>query len=254
MAEIIRRIDVNDGQIRLFDDFVVDRARGCLLHAGRPVHLRPQAFTALEDLAASRGRLVTKGQLTTEVWNGRAVTDDSLVQCIGDIRRALGDEKGHRLRTVRGRGYILELEGTETRAAATPGAVATQPTTPRLRIGVVFATAAVFAATMAMLVWMFPSKAEVPVDTSSFVKLTSSSAIELRPSLSPDGRWLMFDALTAPEFDDDSQIYLQPVSGGSPFCLTCGRVGGYPWRVLPQGRSDCLCDGRAGRGHRGRRA
>ena len=169
---------------------------------------------------------MTKGQLTTEVWNGRAVTDDSLVQCIGDIRRALGDEKGHRLRTVRGRGYILELEGTETNAAVAPGAVATQPTTPQLRIGVVFAAAAAFAATMAVLVWMLVWKGEAPVDASSFLKLTSSSAIELRPSLSPDGRWLMFDALTAPEFDDDSQIYLQPVSGGAPVCVTCGTVGG----------------------------
>ena len=41
------------------------------------------------------------------VWPGIAVTDDSLVQAIGDIRRAIGDEARAVVRTVPRRGYRL---------------------------------------------------------------------------------------------------------------------------------------------------
>ena len=41
------------------------------------------------------------------VWGDVAVTDDSLVQCLMEIRRALGD--GHDLvKTIRGRGYLFD--------------------------------------------------------------------------------------------------------------------------------------------------
>ena len=58
--------------------------------AGRPVALRRQCFAVLRQLSSPAGHLVTKEELTAAVWPGIAVTDDSLVQCIGDIRRAGG--------------------------------------------------------------------------------------------------------------------------------------------------------------------
>ncbi|MDM0029016.1 winged helix-turn-helix domain-containing protein [Variovorax saccharolyticus] len=88
--------------------FVVDLAQQALLDAaGRPVELRPQAFQVLRHLAQSAGRLVTKDELMAAVWPGGVVTDDSLVQAIGDVRRAIGDT-GHRMvKTVPRRGYLL---------------------------------------------------------------------------------------------------------------------------------------------------
>ena len=58
-------------------------------------------------LAARRGETVDKDALHAAVWGDVAVTDDSLVQCIGDIRRALGPARGA-LRTVPREGYRLE--------------------------------------------------------------------------------------------------------------------------------------------------
>ena len=83
---------MGDERLHLFEDYELDRLRGCLLRAGRPVHLRPQAYKALKYLAENAGRLVTKDQLIAEIWEGRAVTDDSLVQCLRDVRQALGEE------------------------------------------------------------------------------------------------------------------------------------------------------------------
>ncbi len=101
---------MGDETVHLFGEYVLDMARGCLLRAGRPVHLRPQAYRMLKYLADNRGRLVSKDQLIEEVWEGRAVTDDSLVQCLRDVRHALGEGAGQHLRNERGRGYIFDPE------------------------------------------------------------------------------------------------------------------------------------------------
>jgi TolB-like protein/DNA-binding winged helix-turn-helix (wHTH) protein/tetratricopeptide (TPR) repeat protein len=89
-------------------DFVLDLGREALLDAhGQGVELRPQAYQVLRYLALNAGRLVTKDELMASVWPGSVVTDDSLVQAIGDVRRALG-EPGHGLvKTVPRRGYML---------------------------------------------------------------------------------------------------------------------------------------------------
>ncbi|RWP73154.1 MAG: tetratricopeptide repeat protein [Mesorhizobium sp.] len=44
------------------------------------------------------------------VWGNIAVTDDSLVQCVIEIRKALGDERHEIVRTLPKRGYVLEAE------------------------------------------------------------------------------------------------------------------------------------------------
>ena len=53
------------------------------------------------------GRPVSKEELFHEVWPGISVTDDSLVQCVRDIREVLEDS-GHRIvKTVPRRGYLF---------------------------------------------------------------------------------------------------------------------------------------------------
>ena len=41
------------------------------------------------------------------IWPDAAVTDDSLVQCLVEIRRALGDDQAW-VHTARGRGYRFD--------------------------------------------------------------------------------------------------------------------------------------------------
>ena len=75
---------------------------------GVEVRPRPQAFAVLRHLALNAGRIVGKDELVGAVWPGIAVTDDSLVQCVAEIRRAFG-AAGHAIvRTLPKRGYLLE--------------------------------------------------------------------------------------------------------------------------------------------------
>jgi TolB-like protein/DNA-binding winged helix-turn-helix (wHTH) protein len=82
---------------------------------GTETELRPQSAAVLAVLAARRGEMVSKNDLHAAVWGDIAVTEDSLVQCIGDIRRALGADRDA-ITTVPRRGYRLVLPAPEAAA------------------------------------------------------------------------------------------------------------------------------------------
>lgn len=103
-----------------FADFDVDLERGELRVRGAPVALRPKSFALLVYLAHHPGRLLTKDELIEAVWPNVAVTDDSLVQCIGELRSALGDGDQRLIRTVPRRGYLLEAQPLDAPLASEP--------------------------------------------------------------------------------------------------------------------------------------
>lgn len=63
-------------------------------------------------LVENTGRLVAKEELIAALWPGAAVTDDSLVQCIKDVRRALLDDAQAFIKTIPRRGYLFDSEVT----------------------------------------------------------------------------------------------------------------------------------------------
>ncbi|MDX6612255.1 MAG: hypothetical protein QOD75_1441 [Blastocatellia bacterium] len=100
-------------QTYFFDEFRLDLTRGCLLRGEDELKLRPQSFEVLKHLVENNGRLISKEELIRAVWGDTAVTDDSLVQCLKDIRHKLGDEAQQIIRTVPKRGYIFARETNE---------------------------------------------------------------------------------------------------------------------------------------------
>ena len=95
---------------------------GRALWAERAVPLRPKAFDVLLHLARNRNRVVSKDELMEAIWPNVFVTENSLVQCISDIRAALGEDGPAILKTVARRGYtfaapVLEAEPMAEEAA-----------------------------------------------------------------------------------------------------------------------------------------
>lgn len=87
--------------------FRYDRGTGQLTDDdGTNISLRRQSADVLSVLAEHAGDIVTKATFFEEVWPGIATTDDSLVQCIADIRKVLGRDV---VKTFPKRGYKLEL-------------------------------------------------------------------------------------------------------------------------------------------------
>ncbi len=75
----------------------------------RTIAVRHQTFAVLRHLLENADRVITKDELMKAVWNGLTVTDDSLVQCIHEIRAALNDSRQAVVQTVPRRGYRLVL-------------------------------------------------------------------------------------------------------------------------------------------------
>src|SRR3954447_2619395 len=94
-----------------FDRFILDLNRGALLALdGTELPLRPKSFAMLQLLLENAGRLLNRDTIMEAVWPDVFVTDDSITQCVGDIRRALRDEAQRLVRTVPRRGYLLTAE------------------------------------------------------------------------------------------------------------------------------------------------
>ncbi|HEX5509407.1 MAG TPA: winged helix-turn-helix domain-containing protein, partial [Pseudolabrys sp.] len=93
-----------------FDRYVLDQRRGCLLLEGNEIVLRPKALAVLQYLAENSGRLISKDELFAAVWPNLAVTDDALVQSIGELRRTLGADGQRLIKTIPRRGYRFESD------------------------------------------------------------------------------------------------------------------------------------------------
>jgi adenylate cyclase len=93
-----------------FGRYVLDLTRGCLLSDGREIPLRPKTFSVLTYLVQRPGQLVSKEELFDAVWPGLIVTDDTLVQSIGELRRILGDAEAKLITTVPRRGYRFDAQ------------------------------------------------------------------------------------------------------------------------------------------------
>jgi TolB-like protein len=118
-----------------FDRFILDLVRGMLLaEDGAELSLRPKSFGLLHHFVVNAGRLVDRDELMQAVWPGVFVTDDSIAQCITEIRRALGGDGQRLLRTIPRRGYRLAVSvstaGSAEVAVAPEDAMTSDPAAP----------------------------------------------------------------------------------------------------------------------------
>ncbi|WP_152093040.1 winged helix-turn-helix domain-containing protein [Rhizobium dioscoreae] len=96
---------------------------------GSAIRLRPKTFELLKLLVANNGRVVGKQELMEAVWPGIYVGEDSLFQCIREIRTALGDTERHMIKLVSGRGYLFTAQVTTRQESSAP-----QPAEPDMPV------------------------------------------------------------------------------------------------------------------------
>ncbi len=102
---------------------------------GTALKLRPKTFALLHLFATNANRLLSKHELMVLIWPNIHVGDDSLFQCIREIRSALGDSERRIVRSVSGRGYLFEAEVFSDKAAGTsPGQAPADPASPVLPV------------------------------------------------------------------------------------------------------------------------
>lgn len=88
--------------------FKIDEVRQELVGPeGEIIRVRPQSLEVFRVLLNNPDKIVSKHYIFKEIWGDSIVTDDSIVQCIADIRRGLGSEYRKMLQTIPKKGYRL---------------------------------------------------------------------------------------------------------------------------------------------------
>ena len=90
-----------------FGRFTLDILRGLLLGPDGAIALRPKSFALLQLLARNPDRLLSHDEIASTVWPETTASDESIVQCVRDIRRVLGAEANTVIRTLPKRGYVF---------------------------------------------------------------------------------------------------------------------------------------------------
>jgi TolB-like protein/class 3 adenylate cyclase len=104
-----------------FDRFTLDLARDALLGPdGAEISLRPKSLALLKLMVSQAGRVVGREAIMASVWPDVVVSDESITQCVRDIRKALNDEAQTLMRTVPKRGYLLAAEAVPAEPAPQP--------------------------------------------------------------------------------------------------------------------------------------
>lgn len=117
-------------QVFAFGDFRLDTARVELTLRGRPLALRPKVYALLRCFVAHPGRTLGKAELMAALWSDVVVTDDSLVQCVTDLRAVLGADGSRFVVTVPRHGYRFDATvgpGQEPVPPSAAGAAAAPP-------------------------------------------------------------------------------------------------------------------------------
>ena len=167
-----------------FDRFELDLDRGELRSAGTPVALRPKSFALLRHLVAHSARLVSKDELLDAVWPNVVVTEDSVTQCVGELRSAMGDQ-AQLLKTVPRRGYILDApvhrrvpatKPIESESLPPTGETPAPPVQRHRRSWLIAAGLVLVALAGGLAAWWWPAP-RVPVDSG----VTARRAVAVLP-------------------------------------------------------------------------
>jgi TolB-like protein len=84
----------------LFEEYALNTEKRELRRGMQPVAIEPQVFDLLVHLIQHRDRVVSKNDLLTSVWHGRAISDSALFNRINAARTAIGDT-GERQRLIK---------------------------------------------------------------------------------------------------------------------------------------------------------
>lgn len=111
------------------DSFELDTDRYELRRNGQAVPIEPQVFALIAYLVANRERMISRGELIENVWNGRVVSDSAISSRVKKARRALGDDgKSQRLiHTVHGQGFRFIGDLTVDASAGAPDVAVPRP-------------------------------------------------------------------------------------------------------------------------------
>jgi two-component system copper resistance phosphate regulon response regulator CusR len=109
---LLRRGPPRDVEHMHIGDLEIDAVRRRVRRAGQRIELTPREFSLLQLLARRRGEVLSRTQIASYVWDMNFDSDTNVVEVAIRRLRSKIDEgfEVKLIRTVRGMGYVLDLE------------------------------------------------------------------------------------------------------------------------------------------------
>lgn len=113
LRALIRRSQGGAGAVLRVGELAIDPAARSVTLADTPVQLQPREFAVLLELALNAGRVLTRAQLESRLYEwGEALESNAIEVHVHHLRRKLTPSL---IRTVRGVGYMVPADGGTTR-------------------------------------------------------------------------------------------------------------------------------------------
>jgi DNA-binding response OmpR family regulator len=109
---LLRRRDVARAPILTIDDLVVDPATRRVTRGERRIELTARQYALLEYFLRNAGRVLSRQMIAQHVWGLGFDAESNVIDVyVGYLRRKIDRDRERRLlHTVRGAGYVLQVE------------------------------------------------------------------------------------------------------------------------------------------------
>ena len=109
---LLRRRDVARAPILTIDDLVVDPATRRVTRGERRIELTARQYALLEYFLRNAGRVLSRPMIAQHVWGLGFDAESNVIDVyVGYLRRKIDRDRERRLlHTVRGAGYVLQVE------------------------------------------------------------------------------------------------------------------------------------------------
>jgi heavy metal response regulator len=109
---LLRRRDVDRGPVLRIDDLTVDPATRRVTRGDRRIELTARQYALLEYFLRNVGRVLSRQMIAQHVWGLAFDAESNVIDVyVGYLRRKIDRDRGRRLlHTVRGAGYVLQVE------------------------------------------------------------------------------------------------------------------------------------------------
>jgi heavy metal response regulator len=109
---LLRRRDVARAPILTIDDLVVDPATRRVTRGERRIELTARQYALLEYFLRNAGRVLSRQMIAQHVWGLGFDAESNVIDVyVGYLRRKIDrDHERHLLHTVRGAGYVLQVQ------------------------------------------------------------------------------------------------------------------------------------------------
>ena len=179
--------------------------------------IAPSLMALLCYLANNHGKVISRDELITHVWQGNVVSDESVSRSIAFLRKSLGDSaKSPRyIKTISKQGYQFLLEPKSVEAQKpieTPQAPSTKTKANSMALAGLF-TIIILSMVAVYFIWPTPPSTDTAPKFGQMHKLPLSSQqnINRQPRFSPDGRFVISTEIK----DRQNSLILRDLTSGS---------------------------------------